>query len=83
MHRLILQTRRPRGDDPGAVEIGFWIVEGDSVWLVDENGTKTGDRRALDGGDPKAIAISLMRSKMFKRKSDFNRAIRYPRTGWG
>jgi hypothetical protein len=64
MHHLILQTRRPSGDDPGAVEYGYWIVQ---------------DRRALNGGDPKAIAINLMRSKMFKRKSDFNRPLKYPR----
>jgi hypothetical protein len=24
----------------GAVEYGYWIVEGDSVWLVDEDGVK-------------------------------------------
>jgi len=54
--QILLQTRRPSDGDPGAVEYGWWIVEGDSVWLVDENGTKTGDRRTLNGGDPKGIA---------------------------
>jgi hypothetical protein len=79
MHKLILQTRRPREGDPGAVEYGYWIVEGDSVWLVDENGTKTGERRALNGSDPKALAINLLRSKIGKRKSDFNRPLHYPK----
>jgi hypothetical protein len=58
------------------------------VWLFDENGTKTGDRRALNGGDPKAIAINLMRSKMFKRKSvlqspaEISARLLLPLVGW-
>jgi len=59
--------------------VGYWVVSGDHVYMCDENGTRTGDRRALNGADPKAIAINLMRSKIGPRKSDFNRPLRYPK----
>jgi hypothetical protein len=42
--RIVIQTRRPSRDhsDPGAVEVGHWVVIGDRVHLCDENGAKTG-----------------------------------------
>ena len=80
VHKLTIQTRRPRGDDLGAVEIGYWIVSGDAVWLCDEDGVKTGDKQHLRPGlDPKVAAINLLRGKVGKRKSDFNRPLRYPK----
>jgi hypothetical protein len=45
-------------------------IASDAVWPVDEHCTKTGDRRPLNGGDPKAVAIDLMRSKIGRRRSD-------------
>jgi hypothetical protein len=76
--KLILQTRRPRDEDPGAVEIGFWIVSGDAVYLCDEDGVKTGDKQDLRPGlDPKIAAINLLRGKIGKRRSDFTRPLRY------
>ena len=80
MHRLILQTRRPRGYDPGAVEYGYWIVEGDSVWLVDENGTKTGQSRTLpEGADPKNLAIGMLRERVNVKRTSFTRPLVYPK----
>jgi hypothetical protein len=80
--KLTLQTRRPSADykDPGAVEIGYWIVSGDAVHLCDENGTKTGQSRPLtEGADPKDIAIRMLRGRIGAKNSDFNRPLRYPR----
>ena len=66
IHKLTIQTRRPRGDD--------------AVWLCDEDGVKTGDKQDLRPGlDPKVAAINLLRGKVDKRKSDFNRPLRYPK----
>jgi hypothetical protein len=80
VHKLTIETRRPRGDDLGAVEIGYWIVSGDAVWLCDEDGVKTGDRQSLRSGlDPKVVAINLLRRKVGKRRSDFNRRLVYPK----
>jgi hypothetical protein len=82
MNRIVIQTRRPSRDgiDPGAVEVGHWIVSGDRVHLCDENGHKTGDSRSLSGGaDPKNVAIALMRGRIGRRNSDFNRPLRYPK----
>lgn len=80
--KLIIQTRRPSRDgvDPGAIAEGWWIVSGNAVHLVDENGHKTGDSRSLSGGaDPKNVAIALMRGRIGRRNSDFNRPLRYPK----
>jgi hypothetical protein len=35
---VTVQTRRPMGDDPGAAERAFYVVEGDLVTLTDEKG---------------------------------------------
>ena len=77
--RLVLQTKRPKDGDAGAVEEGYWIVSGDAVWLTDADGVKTGEKRALHSGDdPKALAVTLLRAKVGKRRSDFNRPLKYP-----
>jgi hypothetical protein len=79
-NKLILQTRRPRDGDPGAVEYGWWVVEGDSVYLVDEDGHKTGTSRRLpEGTEPRNLALRMMQGKVGKRNSDFNRKLIYPR----
>jgi hypothetical protein len=79
-NKLTLQTRRPREDDPGAVEFGWWIVSDGRVHLVDQDGTKTGTSRSLpEGADPKLVATKMLRGKIGARNSDFNRPLRYPR----
>ncbi len=78
--RLVLQTRRPRDNDPGAIEDGYWIVSGDAVYLTDADGVKTGERQELrPGTDPKNAAINLLRSKVGRRRSSFDRPLNYPR----
>jgi hypothetical protein len=80
--KLVLQTRRPSKDysDPGAVEIGYWFVSGDTVHLCDENGAKTGHSRRLgEGQDPRILAVGLLRGRIGARNTDFNRKLNYPR----
>ena len=64
---------------PAPSEVGHWIVSGDSVHLCDENGAKTGNSRPLpEGGDPRNIAVALLRGKIGRRSTDFSRPLRYP-----
>ena len=80
MNKLILETRRPNRDDPGAVAEGWWDVIDGSVYLLDSGGKKTGESRTLPAGvDPKLLATRMLRSKISTSKSDFNRPLRYPR----
>jgi hypothetical protein len=81
--KLTLQTRRPREDDPGAVEFGWWIVSDGRVHLVDENGNKTSTSRPLpDGADPQILAVRMLRGKIGARNNSFNRPLRYPKIGY-
>ena len=67
VQKLTIQTRRPRdGKDPGAVEIGYWFVSGDAVWLSDENGVRTGDKQTLVSG---RLTRKLCRDKPAERQS--------------
>jgi hypothetical protein len=80
--RLTIQTRRPSHDyrDPGAVEIGYWIVSGDKVYLTDENGNKTGASRTLpEGADPKNLAIRMLRERVNVKRTSFTRPLVYPK----
>jgi hypothetical protein len=77
--RLVIQTRRPRESDPGAVAETFWIVSGDAVYLCDADGVKTGEKRNIGSADPKNVAISLLRNKVGKRNTDFSRPLHYPK----
>jgi len=80
MNKLILETRRPNRDDPGAVAEGWWDVIDGRVYLLDSGGKKTGESRTLPAGvDPKLLATRMLRSKISTSKSDFNRPLRYPR----
>jgi hypothetical protein len=77
------QTRRPSrdGEDPGAIEEGWFYAEGGKVYLCDKAGVRTGASRALRPGDnAKEIAVRLLRDETGKRRwSDFNRPLRYPK----
>jgi hypothetical protein len=80
-NKLTLQVRRRSRDysDPRAVEIGYWVVSGDKVYLTDENGAKTGQSRTLpEGADPKNLAIRMLRERVNTKRVSFNRPLVYP-----
>jgi hypothetical protein len=81
---VIITTQRPRGDDPGACEIGYYRVENGFVLMCDENGRLTGRKERLIGEDAQKVAGRLLREAWLKRasESDFNRVVSYPKTGW-
>jgi hypothetical protein len=81
---VIITTKQPRGDDPGACEIGHYTVANGMVVMCDEDGRKTGKRLALGpGDDPDKVAGRLLREQWLRRggESDFNRPLIYPRSG--
>jgi len=38
VHKITIQTRAPKGRDPGAVEIGYYCVADQHVVLTDKQG---------------------------------------------
>ena len=64
VHKLTLQVRAPRGGDGGKVDIGYWCIADQCVVLCDENGRPiAGEKRPIDGGDPKLIAVAMMKAR--------------------
>ena len=49
VHRITLELRRPRGNDPGKVLIGHYMVVENAVIITDENGKPVGaEKHRLD-----------------------------------
>ena len=64
VHKITLQVRAPRGGDGGKVDIGYWCIADQCVVLCDESGRPiAGEKRPIDGGDPKLIAIAMMTAR--------------------
>ena len=81
---VIITTQRPRGDDPGACEIGFYQIIDGVVVMCSEDGKPTGAKERLIGEDAQRVAGRLLREAWSKREteSDFNRPLNYSRRGW-
>jgi hypothetical protein len=95
VHHVIIQLSKPSGDSAGSVAEGRYTYEDGTVTLTDRLGVcvrdgegKTYGEKIADGEDPQTIAARLTRKfrQALRGKgahaSDFNRQIRYPRTGW-
>ncbi len=64
VHKITLQTKRPAGSFPGAVEHGHYVVADGFVVLTDADGQPTSDKRLLNpGGDPKLIAMAMIKAR--------------------
>jgi hypothetical protein len=71
IRQVTITTSSPRGDDPGAVELGFYKVENDMVVLCDETGRSAGKRLAIGSGEsPALVAARLLRDRWLKRARD-------------
>jgi hypothetical protein len=88
-HLAQLQQKQIEQNEAGAVEPGFYRVEGDVVHLVTVNGTPRKGRtsgkpltRTLSAGETaREAAYRLTKENLPARKSDFNRKIYYPSRG--
>ena len=58
---VIITTQPPRGDNPGACEIGHYKVEDGFVIMCSEDGRATGKKCQLIGEDAHAVAGRLLR----------------------
>jgi hypothetical protein len=75
-----ITTALPRGDDPGAGEIGYYTVEDGVLQMVTEAGKPAGKKFKLaPGDDPMAIAARLTKEAWMKRamEGNFDRLLRY------
>ena len=82
VHKVTIQTRAPRGRDPGAVAVGWYCVVDNAVVLTDEDGRPLGsDKRCLNPGeDVHLVACRLVRrGQSGGRLSGFNGPMNYPR----
>jgi hypothetical protein len=64
IHKITLQMRAPRGNDPGKVAVGYYVIDPDNaVVITDENGKPLGgEKHYLDSdGDAKLIACRMLR----------------------
>jgi len=82
VHKIVIQTARPRGTFAGRVMEGYYCVADNYVVLCDESGKPTGDgKRTLNpGGDARLIACALLRSSRRygnSRPQGFNDRILY------
>jgi len=80
---VTIQLERPRGQFPGKIGTGSYLVEDGTVMLVDVNGSPIDRmrfaRKLKPGEDAKAVACVLTRQRLSNKSSSFNRKIQYPR----
>jgi hypothetical protein len=84
VHKITIQTRAPRGGDPGKVAEGWYCVADNHVVLTDQDGKPIGDnKRYLNpGGDARLIACRMLRGRQSSGSaSGFDHEIAYPRLG--
>jgi hypothetical protein len=79
---VIVQTAYadPDRGDPGACEIGYYVVNGRDLTMTDENGRPMAKPRRLQvDEDPHIVAGRLTRERWLKTNdaSNFNRPLRY------
>jgi hypothetical protein len=83
---VIIQTgaAHPERGDPGAVEVGYYIVKGRDLTMCDESGKPMARPHRLGPDDePRAIAGRLTRERWLKSDggSNFNRKLHYGPSG--
>jgi hypothetical protein len=86
-----ISTRRPLGNDPGAIWPGHYTVDGDVVTLTDGDGcpipsgrTELGFSSKVTGeetADSVAKRLLWRHYRATKSGSDFNRPLNYPPIG--
>jgi hypothetical protein len=89
--RTYVTIARPiDGNDPGRIEVGHYVIDGDNVTLTDKDGVPVVQGRMQIGyaakiGDeePDQVARRLLwrHYRATKSGSDFNRPLRYPNLG--
>ena len=87
VHKITIETQRPRGSFPGRVETGYYVFVEGSVVLTDEKGRPIGGDGTkkfigLDGHHRNVACMMLrQRTRSIAKSRSFNRPINYG-TGW-
>jgi hypothetical protein len=83
IHKITLQTQRPKGSFPGRVETGYYVFVEGSVILTDEQGRPLGGDGTkqfigLDG-QHRNVACTMLRqrTRSIARSRSFHRPINY------
>jgi len=85
VQKLTIQTRAPKGSDPGRVETGYYVFVEGSVVLTDERGRplgRDGTKRYIGlAGHHRNVACMMLRqrTRSIASSRSFNRPINYPR----
>ncbi len=83
IRKIVIQIRAPKGNDPGKVAEGHYVVVDGCVVLTDEAGKPTGDsKHYLDpDGDARLVACRMLRRRQNARSSSgsFASPIAYPK----
>ncbi|WP_407146337.1 hypothetical protein [Bradyrhizobium sp. ORS 86] len=83
VQQVVYQVRPQSGGDPGEIDFGFYVIEGDTLILTDISGKPLeggGDLRRTLGptDDPFSIAKHLIYLRR-KDEGNFNRRLSYPK----
>jgi len=94
VHRVTVQIKRPKGDDPGQVAHGAYIIEDDKLTMTTLRGKPVRDlegrqytHRLTEKDNPHGIAAVLTRQLRGALKgksalvSGFDKRIEYPKVG--
>jgi hypothetical protein len=80
VQRIVIQTRAPKGNDPGKVAEGWYCIADGAVVLTDAAGKPVGDERhhLSPGGDARLVACRMLRRRDKAREpSGFNGRLQY------
>jgi hypothetical protein len=79
-----IETSRPRGNDPGSIETGHYVVDGNTVSLTTGSGVPLGEKyKAAVRTDESELAVAkrLLRRKMEGKRDNFWRPLTYSNRG--
>ena len=83
VHKITIQLRAPRSNDPGKVAIGYYVVADSHVVLTDEAGKPLGGekRHIEESGDARLIACRMLRGRQSggSSSSNFGGKLSYPK----
>jgi hypothetical protein len=78
VEEILVMVRRPSGNDPGEVTVGYYTIEDNSLWLTDQNGIPFADGAAVtleSEANARAIASSLIRKRWSATRGGFWRQL--------
>jgi hypothetical protein len=87
VQEVIVSVRNSSENDPGECAVGYFIVQGNSVTLTDENGKPLDEKDGtakIGNADPRSVASIMVRRRWegSRGEADFNRPLIRKKGGW-